>query len=419
MQAETPAALAGLRVLEFSVAGAASWLGRHLAYYGAEVVKVESAARPDVVRMYVSPREPERGVQPDLSPWLAEWHTGKRHLGVNLKHPEAATLIHRLVPHFDVVSENFSPGVTERLGIHYEALRQHRPDLIMASLSGFGQNGPHRHYISWGPNLEAISGWSQLGGFAGDPPLHSPLAIPDWLGGMHGLLAVMAALEHRAKTGEGQYIDLSQFESAVSVLGDLLLPVTANGSPPERLGYRHPLCAPQGCYACAGEDRWVALTVRDDAQWQRLCGLLGRADWAADVGLETAEGRRRAAEALDQGIAAWTRPRAAPDVVERLQAVGIAAGLVQVAPDLETDPHLQARGHFQPAPHLRVGEVLTTGLTGHMNRTPGRNGRAGALVGQDSVAVLQALLGLSAAQCDDLIERGLVEVPAAVPQRPD
>jgi crotonobetainyl-CoA:carnitine CoA-transferase CaiB-like acyl-CoA transferase len=203
-------ALAGLRVLEFSAAMAGPWIGRFMAWCGADVIRVESLRRPDVVRGYVPPWNPGLGTQPRLSPWFTDWNAGKRFVGLDLTRPEAVALALRLVAHCDVVVENYAAGVMRKLGLGHAELARARPDVILLSSSGYGADGPCSRYVSWGPNIEALSGMARLSGFPERPCTLTQFAYPDALAALHGLFAILCALEHRERSGEGQAIDLSQ-----------------------------------------------------------------------------------------------------------------------------------------------------------------------------------------------------------------
>jgi crotonobetainyl-CoA:carnitine CoA-transferase CaiB-like acyl-CoA transferase len=360
-----PQALRGIRVVEFTAGMAGPWIGRLMAWCGAEVIKVESHRWPSVVRLYVSPHAPELGTQPALSPWFTDWDAGKRFVALDLSRPEAVALARRLVSVSDVVVENYSSGVMEKLGLGYAELARVRPDLVYFSSSGYGDTGPCRSYVTWGPNIEAISGLATLSGFPERPCTFTQFAYPDALSALHGLFAVLCALDHRSRTGEGQRISLSQLETTVGALGPLLMQQLAHGEAPARLGNASLQAAPQGCYPCRGEDRWCAITVVDDAAWQRLCEVIGRPEWRTDPRLAGLAGRCQHRGEIDGAIAAWTRERDAYDVMHALQRAGIAAGVAQTAEDerdalpprlLRADQHLaEAAPGRHPAAHLNAG----------------------------------------------------------------
>jgi len=404
-------ALADLRVVEFTAGMAGPWIGRFMAACGADVIKVESHQHPSVVRLYVPPRDPERRTQPAQSPWYTDWDAGKRFIALDLSQPEGVALAKRVVEHADVVIENYSAGVMGKLGLGYEALRAVKPDLVYFGTSGYGDSGPDRAFVTWGPNIEALSGMSALSGFAHRPCTITQYAYPDALSALHGLVAVMAALAHRSVTGEGQSINLSQFEASVAALGAVLGETLATGAEPPKLGNRSRIYAPQGCYRCRGEDRWCAISV-SEANWSRFCDALGRGAWRDDPRFVTRQARLANADALDAEIEAFTGERDAFEVMQRLQSAGIAAGVVQNVEDqYERDPQLAQRGFFETIEHLQKGRVVATGIPLGLTRTPARTGRAGAVMGEDNDAVFRDLLGLSEAEIAAATASGAIEPP--------
>jgi crotonobetainyl-CoA:carnitine CoA-transferase CaiB-like acyl-CoA transferase len=403
-------ALGDVKVIEFTSAMAGPWIGRFMAWCGAEVIRVESKKRPDVVRLYVPPRSPETGIQPQLSPWFTDWNAGKLFVALDLARPEAVGLAKRLVARADVVIENQSAGVMEKLGLGYPELQKVKPDLVMLSTSGYGNTGPCRRYVTWGPNLEALSGLARLSGFPGRECTMTQYAYPDAVSALHGLFAVMCALEYRARTGTGQHIDLSQLESTVAVLGDVLSECLRSGREPRKLGNRSLRAAPQGCYRCAGEDRWCAIAVLEDSEWQGLCRVLGKPEWVSDPRFVTLSARLESSTELDRLIEGWTAARDPYEVMRLLQEAGVPAGIVQTPEDhLLHDPQLAARGFLEEVDHLAKGTILATGIPLGLTGTPGRTGRAGAAVGQDNEYVFRDLLGLSREEIEGLTELGAIE----------
>ncbi len=415
---QTPQALQGLRVLEFTAGMAGPWVGRFMAYCGAEVIRIESKQRPDVVRLYVPPWAPEMGTQPQMSPWFTDWDAGKRYVALDLTNPQAVELAKRLVGICDVVVENYSSGVIDKLGLGYPKLAEVRPDLIMLSTSGYGDSGPCRRYVSWGPNIETLSGLSTLSGFPGRDCTMTQFAYPDPVSALHGLFAVLCALNHREQTGRGQYINLSQYEATVSVLGHVVMEYLANGREPRRLGNGSNRAAPHGCYRCRGEDRWCVIAVFDDADWQRFCKVLGKPEWLRDPRFATLPSRLEHGEKLDRAIEGWTAVRDPYDVMTALQEAGVAAGVVQTVEDqFRRDRQLAARGFFEEIEHLKKGTVVASGIPLGLTATPGWSGRAGAAVGQDNDYVFGELLGMTATEIRKCVASGAIEPPASQASR--
>jgi crotonobetainyl-CoA:carnitine CoA-transferase CaiB-like acyl-CoA transferase len=411
-------ALQGLRVVEFTSGMAGPWIGRLMAYCGAEVIKIESQQRPSVVRLYVSPRAPELGVQAALSPWFTDWDAGKRFVALDLTRPEGVALARRIVAVSDVLVENYSSGVMEKLGLGYEDLERIRPDLVYFSSSGYGDTGPCRRYVSWGSNIEAMSGLATLSGFPERACTLTQFAYPDAQSALHGLFAVLCALDHRSRTGEGQRITLSQLEATVCVLGPLLMQQLARGEEPPRLGNASLSAAPQGCYPCRGEDRWCAITVEGDAAWQRFCEVVERPEWKEDPRFASLTARLGHRAELDAAISQWTRTRDAYEVMHTLQRAGIAAGVAQTAEDeFRHDAQLKAREFIEEVEHLAKGHVLAPGIPLGLTGTPGRTGRAGAAMGQDNDYVFGELLGMSPDEIRSAVLVGAIE-PAATERAP-
>ena len=408
--AELPQALEDLRVVEFAAALAGPWIGRIMAFCGAEVIRVESKKRPDVVRGYVPPWAPEMGVQPQLSPWFTDWNAGKRFVALDLTRPEAVEIAKRQVAACDVVIENYSAGVMEKLGLGYPELRRVKPDLVMISTSGYGDSGPQHRYVTWGPNIEALSGLSKLSGFPGRECTMTQFAYPDTLSALHGLFAVMCALDHRSRTGEGQHISLSQTEATIGVIGDVMMEYLANGREPESLGNRSLHTAPHGCYRCRGEDRWVAIAVYGDREWKSFCEVLDRAEWMRDPRFSSLPVRLENAEVLDDLIEQWTSGREAYQVMTVLQEAGVAAGVVQNTEDQRhRDRQLADREFFEEVPHAKKGTVVAAGIPVGLTGTPGRSGLAGSSVGEDNEYVFGELLGMTREEIQLATEAGAIE----------
>lgn len=389
---------------------AGPWVGRFMAYCGAEVIRVESHARPDVVRLYVPPRAPAMGTQSALSPWFTDWNAGKRFVALDLTRPPAVELVKRLVAKCDVVVENQTAGVMDKLGLGYAALAAARPDVVMLSTSGYGDSGPCCRYVTWGPNIEALSALATLSGFPGRACTITQYAYPDVVSALHGLVAVLCALAHRRRTGAGQYVSLAQYEATVAVLGPQLMEQLVNGHAPPPLGNRALHAAPQGCYRCQGDDAWCAITVASERAWRGLCQVVGAPDWTADPRFATADARRAHADELDGLIEAWTRQRSPYDVMHALQAAGVAAGVAQTVEDLmRRDRQLAARSFFEEIAHLQKGTVVASGIPLGLTGTPGCSGRSGAAIGEDNDYVFGEILGLTAAEIREYVAAGAIE----------
>jgi crotonobetainyl-CoA:carnitine CoA-transferase CaiB-like acyl-CoA transferase len=403
-------ALAGLRVVEFGTGLAAPWIGRMLAWAGAEVIKVESHAFPDVPRLFVPPREPELGTQPESSPWFTDWSAGKRFVSLDLRTEEGSELGRRIVAESDAVIANYSTGVLEKLGLGYERLASIKPDLVMLESSGFGESGPLSHYVTWGPNIEALSGLCSFSGFPDRECTMSHFAYPAPLSALHGLVALMAALLERDRSGQGQVIHLSQFETTVASIGRIIVEYAATGVEPERMGNREAGCAPYGCFPCRGEDRWVVLCVEQESDWVTLCEVMGSPDWAGDERFSTMDSRLEHIDELESRLGEWTAGQEDYAILEACRSAGLAAGVVQNTEDmLRRDSQLAARGFFEEIPHFKKGVVTASGIPLGLTGTPGRTTHTGSSIGHDNGYVFREILGLTQVEIDRFVDLGAIE----------
>lgn len=325
----TPSApLSGIRVLDFTHVLAGPVCSRLLADLGADVLKVETGKRRD---------RPWSAVPLDglgRTHAFVMVHRGKKSIAIDLKTEEGAALARRLASVADVVVENFSAGVMTRLGLGHETLRELNPRLVFVSMSGYGNDGPRCGWTSMNVIMQAHSGLMMASESEGQPPVMIANSWMDYIGGYHGCFSVLEGLGRRHRSGEGCYIDLSQFECAVSTLGPLLLAGIVNGEPSPRTGNRSPSMAPQGCYRCAGEDAWCAISVENDAQWRALGPIMGDLPWASDPRFDSLLGRLRNHDEIDRHIENWTRELPAAAVAERLRASGISAARMRTVADV-------------------------------------------------------------------------------------
>lgn len=385
------APLAGIRVADFTWV----WAGPHctlqLAHLGAEVIRVESSTRPCVTRMLPPFADFQPG--PNRSGYFNQYNQGKKSIALDLKQPAALEVARRLCAASDVVVENFASGVMDRMGLGWERLRAAKPDLVMISLSGYGAHGPDCDKVSYGPAQVPLSGLSSLTGYRGHPPMHVGVSYGDPTAGLHGAVAVLAALLHRARTGAGQYIDLSQWETSIAVLGDAIAGVSAGLPAPARDGNRVPHMAPHGVFRALGDDRWIALAAPDDDAWRRLASLMQQPQLATDARFATLEQRKANEDALEDLVTAWTSTRPAEELTAALQDAGIPAHVAATNRDLSEDPHLEARGAFHRFPHPEVGTRQHIGPPWRMSASPAGVGRAAPCLGADTVDVLREVCG--------------------------
>ncbi len=389
-------ALHGLRVLDFTWVLAGPYATRILADFGAEVIKVQS-------------QKTARGGESNATGYFNTWNRNKLSITLDLNRPEGRELALKLVGISDVVIENFTPRVMANWNLRYDNLKQVRPDIIMLSMSGMGQSGPWRDFAAFGPTIQALSGITHLTSFTPDTPIGLGYSYADHVAGLLAALAVMAALEYRERTGEGQYIDISEYEAMCTLLGPALMDSTTNHSAiPQGNRPDYTLAAPYGCYRCQGDDRWCVIAVFSEEQWLALCRIMGNPAWTKESKFSTLAQRKEHAAELDELLTQWTARHRPEEVTERLQEAGIAAGVVKDARDIAQDPQLSARNFFTEATHPVLGKTTFDSTPIRLGRTPARFRRVAPLLGQDNHYVYQELLGLSKQAVSKYIADGII-----------
>jgi crotonobetainyl-CoA:carnitine CoA-transferase CaiB-like acyl-CoA transferase len=399
-------ALEGTRVVELGWAAAGPLVGTYLAQHGADVIHVESSTALDPFRSTYPPFK-DNVVGPDRAGMFAFYNAGKRGVTLDLKQPRGVDLALRLVRTADVVIESFPTGTLARRGLGHEALSRARPDLVILSSCNQGQTGPHAQHPGYGSQLTALAGFNELLGEPGRTPviLYGPYI--DYIAVGYGVIAVLAALEQRRRSGEGCVIDLSQYETGLQFLAPALLEHAANGAVPTRDANHDRVAAPHGVYPSQGEDRWVALSIWDDAEWRRFREVLGDPAWARDGSLASADGRRAREAELDARIGEWTRTRTREDAVAALRARRLRAAPVESVGELFDDPQLAHRGVWRRAPHAGLGEIGLMAPPFLLSETPARADRAGPTLGEHNEDVFKGLLGLGAEEYASLAADGV------------
>jgi benzylsuccinate CoA-transferase BbsF subunit len=399
--------LAGVRVLDFTWAWAGPFATLQLAHMGAEVIRVESATRPCITRMIPPFADDVPGV--NRAGYFNQYNQGKRSVTLNLAEPAGLQAIYDLVPHCDAVVENFAGGVAQRMGLGYEKLREFRADLVMISMSGYGQNGPYRNYLGYGPPAAALSGFFDQMGYEGMGPMELGISYMDPNAGIFGAVAVMAALIHRKKTGQGQYIDQSQLETAVGLMGEGLMHYEMTGKGPQRAGNHDRVMAPHETYKASGDaDKWVSIAVGSEEEWGKLCTAMGKPELARDPRFGTLAERKRNEKELDGIIAEWTSTRDRWEVTKLLQQAGVAAFPSMSNKDLANDPHLRERGYMIEMEHPEVGRKTHVGMPWTFAGTPRAVGSAAPLRGEDTDEVLSKLAGYSREKIEQLRQAGVL-----------
>lgn len=401
-------ALEGVKVVEFAVFAAGPMVGKHLGEHGAQVVHVESRSRPDGFRMHYPPyKDNKPGL--DRTGTFAIFNDSKYSIALNLKSKGGTAVAKQLMAWADVVIENFVPGVMERLGLGYEAARAVNSDIIYMSSCNMGQTGPKASQRGFGSQLTSQSGFTYLAGYPGESEpqlMYGPYI--DFIAVGFGLTAVLAALDHHKQTGCGQYIDLSQYETGLQYLAPALLDYDVNGRNMVQNGNRSPHMSPHGAYPCAGDDQWCVLSASNEEEWRALCGAVGHAEWASDPRFSTLAARKQNEDELDVLIGEWTQHRTPREVMEKLQAAGVAAAAVNTLLDLFSDPQLEHRKQWNTLSHPVLEQYDYERPPFILSETPAEEFRS-PLLGEHNAYVCKELLGIPDAEIEELKKQGVLE----------
>lgn len=418
------APLNGVRIVEMGQLIAIPWAMKMLGDMGAQVIRMESCQRLESYRgdsVYLNDISGEfwnRGAN------FYEQNRNKLGITLDLNSDDGLSILRQLVSISDVFVENFTPRVIKNFKLEYEDLRIIRPDIIMVSSTGYGYSGPWSGFGATGPATEGASGLAYTSGYADGPPAMPEIPYTDYTAGEHTVYGVMAALMHRLRTGQGQFIDISQTQTASATVPEALMDFAVNGRIQPRMGNQHMSKAPHGCYPCQGDDRWIAIAVGDDDQWQSLCGALGQEGWAEDsrfsLGLTRWDNRLD----LDALVAVETCKWDAHDLMSQLQAQGVPAGAVLDSKDLLFDPHLMERGFYEVVSHhpsTNIPPLPYASRPWKLLGTPAVAGNAAPLMGEHNNLVLGELLCRSDEQLAELERQGVIGYAPVSPrpvQRP-
>ncbi len=419
----------GIRVCDFSWFAAAPVATKTLADHGAEVIKMESATHPDGIRM-ANPHTPGKDEDPNTGGWFNNQNSSKLCLGLNLAHPRAKEVYDKLIMNSDVVVENFSPRMKDRLGLNYEEYSKKKPDLIWVDQPMQGLVGPHRNRAGFGAVITPVGGLSYLSGYPHRPPIGTGTNYTDYvINPGHLAIAIIAALRRRKRTGKGQHIVMAQISSAASALETAILDYTVNGRIQKRSGNRVPNAAPYNCYRCKGEERectfvtstgplpakknerWCVITVFSEKQWLAFCDVLGNPPWTRDPKYSTLLARKENEDDLDKLIGEWTIQRSPEEVMSLMQKAGVPAGVAQDAEDLLVhDPHLRTREYYVYLDHSETGRSAYDGIAYKLSATPGKLTRPAPRIGEHTEYVCKEVLAMDEEEINSLIVDGVLEI---------
>ena len=406
-----PGPLEGVRIIEMGQLIAIPFAMKMLADMGAQVIRLESVARLESYRS-------DSVYQNDISGEF--WNKGanfyeqnRNKLGVtlDLSKPEGLQVLRNLVSIADVFSENFTPRVIKNFGLEYGDLRKIKPDIIMVSSTGYGFYGPWSNFGATGPATEGAAGLAYQTGYLGGGPVMAEIPYTDYTSGEHTVFAVMAALMHRLRTGQGQFVDISQTQATSSTIPEALMDFSANGRSGQRIGNQDTVMSPHGCYPCRGDDRWITIAVATDEEWQAVCRVLGQNGWAADPRFNDSFSRWKNRDELDALIGTVTSTWDAHELMHALQKDGVAAGAVLDSKDLLFDPHLGQRNFYEVVTHHEstgIPPLPYAGRPWKLSKTPAVNSQPAPLMGEHNNLVLSGLLGKTAEEMAELEEAGII-----------
>lgn len=384
--------LEGIKVIDFGWQLTGPTIGRIFADWGAEVIEVGGKTRPDANRDAFIP-----------------FHSGKRNIALNLSFPNGVEVVKRLVSWADVVVENFSGGTMKRMGLGYEVLKEINLGIIMLSACLMGQTGPHANHPGTGNTLTALSGFSSIAGWPDRDPMWLSF-YTDYIAPQFCVIAILGALDHRERTGRGQYLDMSQYEIGVHFMAPLVLDNAINQRVAAREGNRLDNAAPHNAYRCHGEDRWCAIAVFTDDEWGSFCKVIGNPAWTKDARFSTLLARKKNEDELDSRVEEWTLDHPAEEVMNLMQAAGVAAGVVETANDLlDNDPQLKHKHFFWEAENSKLGKHIMSAPPFVLSKTHYREVKHGSVLGEDNEYVLKDILGMSDEEIAELVIEGVVE----------
>jgi benzylsuccinate CoA-transferase BbsF subunit len=400
--------LSGITVLAFCWAVVGPLTMKLLADHGATVIRVETSKRPCTMRTSSPYKDGKPGV--NRGAYFNHFNTNILSLSLNMGHPRAMEVVKKLVAKADVFMENYTPGNMEKWGLTYAELKKIKPDIIMLRQSGYGNSGPYAHLPAFGMVLAPIAGLNNFIGWPDKEPLPIGVsAYTDCISPRFAVATLIAALVQRDKTGKGQLLEISQFETAQYFIMPAILDYAVNGREPSRTGNSSPYAAPHGIYRCKGDDRWCAIAVFTDDEWVSLCGIMDNVDYFCDPRFDTLANRLKNEEELNKLIGEWTVQFTAEEVMTRLQDAGVSAGVVKNTADIYEDPQLRQRNLFWKMNHAEMGQFTHLGGSFELSATPAQPYSPSPLLGEHTEQICTGLLGMPDEEFIGLMQEGVFE----------
>jgi crotonobetainyl-CoA:carnitine CoA-transferase CaiB-like acyl-CoA transferase len=399
----------GVKIADFTWLGVGPIATKFMADMGATVIHIESYTRPDITRVSAPYKDWQPGI--NRSAFFAVYNDSKYGITLNLRMPQAQEVARRIIHEWaDVVADAHLPGIMEKFGLEYEALRKEKPDLIHVATSLQGKTGPYSTMPGHGMVGVSLGGFTQVTGWPDREPTVPFGALTDFLTFPHMVTALIAALLHRRKTGKGQYIELSQLECSVQFLAPPIMDYLINGRILERMGNRSSHAAPHGVYRCKGEgERWCAIAVSTEEEWRSFCNVIGNPEWTRDTRFATFMGRKGNEDELDAFVEGWTVNHPPEEVMRQMQAAGVPAGVVESGEDLVADPQLNHRGTHVILKHPEIGAHIYQAPPYRFSKTPHELTMPAPCLGQHNEYVLKEILGMSDDEVADLLISGALE----------
>jgi len=396
----------GIKIAGFCWAVVGPLTMKYFADYGATVIRVETTKRPCTMRISAPYKDDKPGL--DRSGYFNHFSANMLSLALNMENPKALEVAKRLVANSDVVMDNFTPGVMESWGLDYEELKRVKPDIIMLRQSGFGSWGPYAQQPAFGMILAAMAGLPNFIGWPESGPLPVGVsAYTDCISPRFASAALIAALDYRNKTGKGQLLDLSQFETTLYFIMPAILEYISTGREPSRIGNSHPYAAPHGVYPCKGDDRWCTIAVFSDGQWASLCQVMGKTDYRDDARFSTLPARKQNEDEINELISGWTINFTPKEVMTKLQSAGVPSGVVKNAADIYDDPQLRQRKLFWPLQHPDMGLFTHLGQGFELSKTPARARTPSPRLGEHTEYVCSKILGMTDEEFVELMGAGV------------